>query len=66
MLPLSPYRVECDYFSADLADSAAADRILSFWPRSLSEAAAADFHAERVAALAFHKRSADDPAGFLF
>jgi hypothetical protein len=34
MLPLSPYRVECDYFSADLADSAAADRTLSFWLRS--------------------------------
>jgi hypothetical protein len=34
MLPLSPYCVECDYFSADLADSAAADRTLFFWLRS--------------------------------
>jgi hypothetical protein len=28
MLPLSQYRIECNYFSADLADSAAADRTL--------------------------------------
>jgi hypothetical protein len=28
------YRIECNYFSADLADSAAADRTLSFRPRS--------------------------------
>jgi hypothetical protein len=30
----SQYRIDCNYFSADLADSAAADRTLSFRPRS--------------------------------
>jgi hypothetical protein len=28
------YPIECNYFSANLADHAAADRTLSFWPRS--------------------------------